>query len=135
LLAQTPDVWRLSQLNESVQWAGPRINSSLARAVDDVNPQVGFDADLARQPGIRFKVRFPSQACLLSLSHRRGITGQDLDPARGATRVASATVQDIDSGILDRQDQLLSVLDLERLFTLDCHGGHRLLTPVFHAPV
>ena len=54
--------FRLAQINPAGGAWSP--DAGLARAVDDDNRQVGFDADLAGQPGIRFEVRFTGQLCL-----------------------------------------------------------------------
>jgi hypothetical protein len=83
------------------------------RPIDDAYLQVGLDADLTRQPGIRLEIRLPSQPLLFELTHGRRIAGQDLDTTRGAPCVAAATVEDVDPGILDPQDQLFPRLDLE----------------------
>ena len=70
----------------------------------------------------------PSDASRASRSRSSRPSGRvardDLDPAGRASGVAAAAVEDVDPGILDRQDELLPRLDLERLLALDRHGRH-----------
>ena len=71
----------------------------------------------------------PSEASRASRSRSTSPIGaevarDDLDPAGRAPGVAAAAVQDVDPGILDRQDELLARLDLERLLAFDRHGWH-----------
>ena len=61
------------------------------------------------------------QAGALVLLHRGRIAGQDLYAAGGAFREPAAAVQDVDAGVLDRQDELGPGGHLERGPALDGH--------------
>src|SRR5262249_41946013 len=121
--------WK-ADLCDSIHGARAGRNPQDMRPVDDADFQVGLDADLAGEPGIRLEVGLAGQSLLFGFAHRRGVAGEDLDAAGRAPRVAAATVEDVDPGILDRQDQLLPRLDLERLLPLNRHGGHESNAPV-----
>ena len=60
------------------------------------------------------------------LFHRVDVARDELDPAGCAAGVAAAPVHDVDPGVFDRQYELRSRLDLERLLPFDGHGWHTL---------
>src|SRR5579883_1978181 len=113
----------------SIHGARSGRNPQEMRPVEDADLQVGRDADLAGEPGIRLEVGLAGQALLFGFAHRRGVAGEDLDAAGRAPRVAAATVEDVNPGIHDRQDQFLPRVDLEGLLPLNRHSGHESNAP------
>ena len=73
-----------------------------------------------------FGARSPSRARRFPLELLRGrdLSPQDLDPTGRAPGVSAAAMHDVDSRILDGQDQLLAGLHLERLLAVNGHGRH-----------
>ncbi len=118
--------------SQSIQGACPGVDSSLAGAVDDENPKVGFDADLAGQPGIRFEVRFTGQAFLFNLGPigggspakiwTRQVVHRAFPPQRCRISMPASSIA---------RTNFFPVSTSKRLFTLDCHGGHARVTPEF----
>jgi hypothetical protein len=78
-------------------------HADLMGSIDDANLQVGLDSDLAGETRIGLEVRLASQSLLFGHAHRRGVSGDYLDAARGATCVAATAVQDIDPSVFDTQ--------------------------------
>src|SRR4051794_1545837 len=91
--------------------------------------QVGRDADLAGEADIRAQARLTREPGLFDLAHRFELARDHLDPAGGSAGIPAATVQDVDPGVLDGQDELLPRLDFERLLPNDRHRRHRSWTP------
>jgi len=81
--------------------------------VDDSDGQITLNSNLTREADVGAERGFPCQPSLLESSHRGDVTPDNLDPAGRAPGIAPAFMLDIDAGILDRKDQLLSGIDLE----------------------
>lgn len=71
-----------------------------------VYPDLAAQPELAQNP-ILFK------AIVLDLPHGR-LIGMELDPARGAARIAPAPVADVDPVAFDRFDEFCAFGDIER---------------------
>jgi hypothetical protein len=80
----------------------------------DPDLQVVDYSDLARQTSMITKVRLGSENCFLCLPDRARVATEYLDAASGAAGVSAASVQNINPGILECQDQLSFLLRLYR---------------------
>ncbi len=89
------------------------------RSVQDAYRQVPFDRDLTRQPDRGSEPRFTLQSSFLGVVHGAGIAVKDFDATRRAPRVTPAPMQQVDSGVFNRQHELLSRVDHNRLLTIN----------------
>lgn len=89
--------------------------------------QIVVHLDLARQPHVFGPIVDSLQPGSFWIGHRSRIPIEHLDPARSASRIPPAPMQDIDSRILDRQHEPPSRLRLDRSwFSLHNDKRHRL---------
>ncbi len=67
--------------------------------------QILSDLNLAGEAHVGLRILHSAQPFLFGVGHRTCITIDDLDPAGGAACIATAAMQDVDSGILDTQNE------------------------------
>lgn len=72
---------------------------------DHAHRQITPHLYLAGEPHVGLLIRDPAQSLFLGRRLRTGITIDDLNPASRTARIAAAAVQNVDSGILDAQDE------------------------------
>jgi hypothetical protein len=90
-----------------LDWPRPRIAhvGIVAQPAEHANGQVAPKLDLTREAQVRRPVLQSGQSITLGLSHRSGVALDDLDPTRGAPRIPSTPVEDVDTRVLDAQHE------------------------------
>ena len=86
-------------------WAG--VHAACAYLIDNADLQIAVDANLTRESNVRRELGFNSEAIAFEISHFTRLAFQDLDTTSGATRIAAATVKNVDTGVFKGQDEFL----------------------------
>jgi hypothetical protein len=74
---------------------------------------VGIEAHLARQSGVRPEIALGRKDRLFSLAHRANFTGNNLNAACRAAGVSAASVQDIDPVIFNTKNKFPAITAFE----------------------
>lgn len=91
--------------------------------VNDLYMEVIGDPYLTRQTRVIIQVGFGSQYRSFRLADLAGVTLEHLDPAGRTACVAAAPMQDVYAVVFDRQNELLTGLDLKCDGAVSRFGG------------
>jgi hypothetical protein len=108
------------------------VHSSDADLIDHLHFQVVMNANLTRETNVIRKVSFHGQTIPFELAHLARVARENFDTAGGATSVATAAMENVDSSILDNEYQLLSLGSFNGLSAGCSYGfdvGHLVRTP------
>jgi hypothetical protein len=93
---------------------GPASMPGHAHLVDDANLKVVHHAYLARESGVVTEIGLRGKDRLFGISDRTRIAADDLNPTRSASRVAAAAVEDVNSSVFERKDELAVSFSFDR---------------------
>ena len=86
---------------------GAGVHAACADLIDNADLQIAVDANLARESNVRRELGFNSEPIAFEIAHFARLALKDLDAASSATRIATATVKNVDTSIFQRQDEFL----------------------------
>jgi hypothetical protein len=72
--------------------------------INDAKLQVAVSAILTGEPHVVRQFGLHCQSIAFQLAHRAKVSFENLDPASGAPRIATAPVKNIDAGVFENED-------------------------------
>ncbi|HEV2067823.1 MAG TPA: hypothetical protein VGR08_13410 [Thermomicrobiales bacterium] len=119
-------LWRQGPVQGPLDRSGPGIAQfgAVRQTTRDLYRQIGPHLDLARQPGRFSALANLSQALFLSWGDRARRPIDNLDPARGTTRVSAAAMEDVDAGSFETQDEATTLGTDDIADSVDRNGRH-----------
>ena len=83
-------------------WSG--VHPSHARLIDHANAQVVMNTNLARETHVVCEFSLHGETISLEFAHFTGIARENFNAAGRAAGVATTTVENVDSGVLDNEN-------------------------------